>query len=125
MIFLTALLLSATAAAAHPCEGDFVYRAPADGVSIGVRIRKDPDVAEILFSDYDKIRPANVEWGNGSIVIVDSHDRSNVVMICDSAEPSLVLPSTEYGLARVLKLRKVQGSLWEVGQREGWLQPED
>lgn len=125
MVFLTALLLATTATAAHPCEGDFVYRAPVDGVSVGVRIRRDPDVAEIMFSDYEKITPANVEWGDEHIVIVDSHDRSNIVMICDAAEPSLVLPATEYGLARVFKLRKVQGSLWDVGQREGWLQPED
>ncbi len=125
MVFLTALLLAAAAPAAHPCEGDFVYRAPPDEVSVGVRIRRNPDVAEILFSDYDKIVPSNVEWGSEYLVIVDSHDRSNIVMICDSPEPSLVLPATEYGLARVFRLRKVQGSLWDVGQREGWLQPED
>lgn len=112
-------------ASSHPCIGDFVYRGDAEAVSIGVRVRRDPDIAEILFSDYGKIKPANIEWGDRHVVIVDSHDRTNVVMICDAAEPSLVLPASEYGLARVLRLRKAEGSLWEIGQREGWLQPED
>lgn len=112
-------------ASSHPCIGDFVYRGDAEAVSIGVRIRRDPDIAEILFSDYGKIKPANIEWGDRHVVIVDAHDRTNVVMICDAAEPSLVLPASEYGLARVFRLRKAEGSLWEIGQREGWLQPED
>jgi hypothetical protein len=107
----------------HVCSGDYVYKAKADEVSFGVRVRSDPDVFEVLFADYGNIESTQIDWRDGSLVAIDKEDKSSVVLVCSKESTTLVLPSDEYTPARTFLLRRVEGSLWEVGKREGWLEP--
>ena len=124
-ISLLMLLAAQTASPAHVCTGDFIYKAKADEVSIGVRVRSAPDIFEVLFADYDNIESTQVDWRDGSLVAIDQDDKSSVALVCSKDAATLVLPASEYTAARTFLLRRVEGSLWEVGQREGWLEPSE
>ena len=115
----------AQAEPSHPCVGDFIFRATGEDVSVGVRIRKDPDVAEISFSDYGHVGSTDLRWEESSITIVDPTDKSNLVVVCSEKSATLVLPKGEYSPARSIVLKRSSGGLWEVGTREGWLKAED
>ncbi|WP_298017985.1 hypothetical protein [uncultured Parasphingopyxis sp.] len=108
----------------HPCLGDFVHRADSFSVSIGLRVRQAPDYAEVLFSDFGSIQSPAVHWDSGSVTVTDQADGSEIVVVCGHSTATLVLPQSEYSPTRTYEMRRTQGSLWEVGLREGWLQPE-
>lgn len=122
---LTYLFIAATIASAppHPCLGDFVYQGSNDGISIGVRMRTSPDHAEILFSDYGNVQSPSLSWEEGAVRITDQQDGSDIVVVCSAKDATLILPADQWSSARTFKLRRTNGSLWEVGAREGWLEP--
>jgi hypothetical protein len=122
-ISLLMLLAVQTTTLPHVCMGDYIYKANADEVSLGVRVRAAPDVFEVLFADYGNIESTQVEWRDDSLVAIDKEDKSSVVLVCSKEAATLVLPASEYTSARTYPLRRVEGSLWEVGKREGWLEP--
>ncbi len=109
---------------AHTCIGDYVFRAPENEISIGVRLRANPDFVEVLFSDFGNVQSPVIEWLDDSVRITDQHDGSDIVLICKVDGASLILPKDDYQPSRVFKMKRVEGSLWEVGQREGWLTAE-
>jgi hypothetical protein len=119
------LLLAATASPSHPCVGDYVYRASENDVSVGVRVRQEPDTVEVLFSDYDNIRAHNVVWNPDGTIAFSEKGVPDTAMVCENGVVILVLPAGEYHPVRLLHMRRVDGSLWDVGAREGWLKPED
>ncbi len=119
------LMLAAASVATHPCAGDFVYQAPKDEVSVGVRVRQEPDTVEVLFSDYGSIRASNVILSSDGTVLFSEKGVPDMAMFCEASSVVLVLPTTEYTAVRPLRMRRVSGSLWEIGTREGWLKPED
>ena len=123
MGIVTLLLSAAAVSSPHPCIGDFVFRGGKDEVSIGARVRREPDLVEILFSDYGNVQAPQVVWNSDTLVAVDPLDKSNIVMVCSALSPTLILPKDEYNLARTFKLQRTTGSLWEVDAREGWKLP--
>ncbi|MDP8993996.1 MAG: hypothetical protein M3N07_03285 [Pseudomonadota bacterium] len=122
---LTSLLLAAAASAHHPCLGDFVHRGSTGEMSVGARIRSEPDYAEILFSDHGNIQSPSLQWEPRSLTIIDQHDGSSIVLVCDEGAATLVLPSDEYQRARTFRMERTSGSLWQVAEREGWLEPDE
>jgi hypothetical protein len=122
-LLLSILLAAQPVAQGHVCLGDYVYRGDDENVSIGVRVRSSPDVFEVLFSDYGNIEATQIDWRVNSVVAVDKDDKSSVVLVCSSDSATIVLPADKYSSARTYPLRRSEGSLWDIGKREGWLQP--
>jgi hypothetical protein len=123
-MLMAAVALFAATPEADACIGDYVFRAPKDEVSVGVRVRRGPDLVELLFSDQGTVRATNVTWSASGLVAIED-SKSYVVLVCHAGAATLVLPAEEYSPARLYPLRAVKGSLWEVGAREGWLTPGD
>ncbi len=124
-VVLALFLTAATSPVEHPCLGDFVYRGNSDEVSIGARIRREPDYAEVLFSDYGNVQSGAIQWNESSVTITDQADASSIVIVCEEGRATLVLPGADDQPARTFRMRRTQGSLWDVGQREGWLTPSE
>ncbi len=123
-MLLATIALLAAAPEGGACIGDYVFRAPNEEISIGVRVRREPNLVEVLFSDQGNLRATNVTWSADGLVAIDD-SKSYVVLVCHAGVANLVLPAEEYSPARIYRLRAVKGSLWEVGAREGWLKPSD
>ncbi|VAV89770.1 hypothetical protein MNBD_ALPHA04-117 [hydrothermal vent metagenome] len=123
MSILSFLLALTPIEQAHPCIGDFVYRGGKDEVSIGLRIRTEPDVAELLFSDFGNVISNSIEWSIDRMQFIDNHDFSTVKVECKTNSAVLTLPASEYVSERSFSMRRTTGSLWDVDKREGWNLP--
>jgi hypothetical protein len=107
----------------HPCVGDFVYRPGSNEVGIGVRARRNPDHVEILFSDHGGVDPTSVIFGQANVRVTDRHDGSELLMTCVGENFTLTLPADEYSDSRTYALERANGSVYEIGEREGWYVP--
>lgn len=107
----------------NACVGDFIYRDREGG--FGVRVRNDPSYVEVQFLDFSNIRTSSVSWKNDAVDFVDQHNGAAIAMTCRSGDATIVFPSDEWQSSRTYRIERTEGSVWEVGEREGWLPPHD
>lgn len=104
-------------AAVEGCVGDYVYKPNEYEVGFGLRIRKDPDHIRMDFMDYSGFQPEYVEFVGNTVFFAETRPQPAWVFNCDDT-PFLRFPDQRP--KTVFQVRSVEGSVWDVAEREDW-----
>ena len=103
------------------CVGDYVYKPNEYEVGFGIRVRRDPDTVKAEFVDYSGFDGETIRFKNNTVFFYEEGSGTSAapwVLNCDS-EPFLYLPDLSRP-KNIFDLRKVEGSIFEVAEREDW-----